>query len=95
MLWIINSAISQGLATIFAFPPTAREGALIAYGPDYPDLYRRAASYVDRLLKGKNPSELPVEQPTKFELVINLKTAKALSITVPQSLIATATELIE
>jgi putative ABC transport system substrate-binding protein len=92
---LISAAMSQGLATIFAFPPTAREGALIAYGPDYQDLYRRAASYVERLLKGTKPAELPVEQPTKFELVINLKTASKLGLTVPHSLIATATEVIE
>lgn len=92
---LINSAMSNGLATIFAFPPTAREGALIAYGPDYQDLYRRAGSYVERLLRGTKPSELPVEQPTKFELVINLKTAKALGLSMPHTLLAAATEVIE
>ena len=92
---IINSAMRRGLATIFAFPTTARAGALIGYGPDYEDLYRRAASYVERLLKGAKPSELPVEQPTKFDLIINMKSAKTLGLTVPSTLLATATEVIE
>jgi putative tryptophan/tyrosine transport system substrate-binding protein len=92
---IIESATNQGLATIFAFPPAARDGALIAYGPDYADLYRRAGAAVDRFLKGTKPADFPVEQPSKFEMIINLKTAKALGLTVPPSLLQQATEIIQ
>ena len=92
---IISLANKSRLPTIFAFRYYAEAGALMSYGVDNLDLYRRAASYVDRILKGEKPSELPVQEATKFQLIINLKTAKALGLDVPQSLLSTADEVIE
>ena len=88
------AAVSQ-LPTIHELRRFPEAGALMSYGPALDDLFRRAAIYVDRILKGADPADLHIEQPTKFELVINLKTAKALGLTVPQSLLARADEMIE
>jgi putative tryptophan/tyrosine transport system substrate-binding protein len=92
---IIDFATKQGLGTVHAFTVAGQDGALVAYGPDYADIFRRAASYVDRILKGTKPSNLPVQQPVKFDLVVNLKTTKALGLTMPATLLARATEVIE
>ncbi len=92
---IIELAAQYRLPTMYYFRYFASDGGLISYGPDEMDLFRRTASYVDRILRGTNPSDLPVQQPTKFELVINLKTAKAMGLHIPASLVARADEVIE
>jgi putative ABC transport system substrate-binding protein len=92
---IAEFAKQQRLPLAGEFRPLVEAGGLISYGPNQIDMWRRAAVYVDKIFRGVNPADLPVEQPTKFELVVNLKTAKALGLTVPQSLLATADEVIE
>jgi putative tryptophan/tyrosine transport system substrate-binding protein len=92
---VISSTVANKVPSIFVEQGFARDGGLVSYGPDFKDIFRRAAGYVDRILRGDKPADLPVQQPTKFELVINLKTAKALGLTVPDKLLATADEVIE
>jgi ABC-type uncharacterized transport system substrate-binding protein len=92
---IIRLAVEARVPNIFNNGSFVRFGGLMSYGPDFPELYRRAADLVDKILRGTNPSNIPVEQPTKFDLSINLKTAKGLGLSIPQPLLATADEVIE
>ena len=92
---IISAAARNKVPAVYWQSVFAREGGLLSYGVDLPDLYRRAATYVDRILRGEKPGDLPEQFPTKFEMVLNLKTAKALGLTVPQSILLRADEVIE
>jgi putative ABC transport system substrate-binding protein len=88
-------AVGARLPTIYIQRENVEAGGLMSYGPNFPDLFRRAADYVDKILHGAKPGNLPVEQPTKFDLIINLTTAKALRLAVPPTLLARADEVIE
>jgi ABC-type uncharacterized transport system substrate-binding protein len=92
---LVDLATKHRLPTVFPWRQGVDAGGLMSYGPNGPDLFRRAAYFVDKILKGAKPADLPVEQPTKFELVINLKTAKALGLTIPPSLLRRAGRVIE
>jgi putative ABC transport system substrate-binding protein len=92
---IVALAAKHGVPAVYSYAYFARGGGLLSYGIDAIDIYRRAAHYVDRILKGEKPGDLPIQVPTKFELVINLRTAQALGLTVPPSLLARADEVIE
>jgi ABC transporter substrate binding protein len=90
-----RTALSARLATIHGFREYVEAGGLMSYGADFTELWRRAADFVDKILHGAKPGDIPVEQPTKFDLVVNLTTAKALGLTVPPTLLARADEVIE
>jgi putative tryptophan/tyrosine transport system substrate-binding protein len=92
---IVELAVKHQLPAMYGFREFVDAGGLMAYGPDWPDLYRRAAGSIDKILKGAKPADIPVEQPTKFEFVINLKTARALGLTIPPSLLARADQVIQ
>jgi putative ABC transport system substrate-binding protein len=92
---IVSFAEKHRLPTVFGERASVEDGGLMSYGTDFADLLRRAATYIDKILKGTKPADLPVEQPTKFELVINLKTARALGLTIPPSLLLRADQVIE
>jgi putative ABC transport system substrate-binding protein len=92
---IVALALKYRLPSMFHLPEFVRSGGLLSYGPDRADLFRRAAIYVDKILKGENAGDLPVEQATKFQLVVNLRTAKALGMRVPREVLAYTDEIIE
>jgi putative ABC transport system substrate-binding protein len=92
---IADLALRTRLPAINLFTSFPKFGGLMAYGPDFPSIYRQAATYVARILEGATAGELPIQRPTKFELVINLKTAKALGLTIPENLLVRADEVIE
>ena len=92
---IISAAARANVPAVYAYSYFVRDGGLLSYGVDQADTYRRAATYVDRILRGEKPGDLPVQLPTKFEMVVNLKTAKALGLAVPPSILLRATEVVE
>ena len=91
---IAQHALQRGIPGIFSYRMFAEAGGLLSYGPDFAEIWRRCALYADKILKGVNPADLPIEQPTKFELVVNLKTAKAFGLAIPESILLRADEVI-
>jgi putative ABC transport system substrate-binding protein len=92
---IISAAARNNVPAVYGASDFVRDGGLLSYGPDVVDILRRAASYLDRILRGEKPGDLPVQFPTKFEMVLNRKTAKALGLAIPPSILLRATEVIE